>query len=58
MEVERCESECAIRVDLETLKESLADTQPVGHVVSCCKTLDQVRRYYVWQLYCMVKAIQ
>ncbi|XP_046395652.1 RNA cytidine acetyltransferase isoform X2 [Ischnura elegans] len=27
--------------DLEALKESLKDTQPVGVLVSCCRTLDQ-----------------
>lgn len=28
--------------ELKALKESLADVQPVGHLVRCCKTLDQV----------------
>ena len=29
-------------LELTSLKESLADTQPVGSLVTCCKTLDQV----------------
>ena len=28
--------------ELQALKDGLADTQPVGHLVNCCKTLDQV----------------
>ena len=28
--------------ELKDLKESLQDTQPVGVLVNCCKTLDQV----------------
>lgn len=28
--------------ELKTLKSSLQDTQPVGVLVNCCKTLDQV----------------
>ena len=27
--------------ELQVLKESLADTQPIGHLVGCCRTLDQ-----------------
>ena len=33
------------QLDLQALKHSLADTQPVGVLVECAKTLDQV---YVW----------
>ena len=29
--------------ELQELKQSLQDTQPVGVLVSCCKTLDQVK---------------
>ena len=29
-------------VELKNLKESLRDTQPVGVIVNCCRTLDQV----------------
>lgn len=29
-------------VELENLKESLRDTQPVSALINCCKTLDQV----------------
>ena len=29
-------------IELKSLKESLQDTQPVGAVVNCCCTLDQV----------------
>lgn len=28
-------------IELESLKESLRDTQPVGQLINCCKTLDQ-----------------
>lgn len=28
--------------ELDALKNSLADTQPVGHLVKCCRTMDQV----------------
>lgn len=28
--------------ELDTLKESLKDTQPISSLVNCCKTLDQV----------------
>ena len=28
--------------ELQALKESLQDTQPVGVLANCCKTLDQV----------------
>ena len=28
--------------ELRDLKDSLQDTQPVGSLVKCCKTLDQV----------------
>jgi hypothetical protein len=30
--------------ELRDLKESLQDTQPVGSIVNCCKTLDQVKK--------------
>ena len=30
------------QLDLKALKHSLADTQPVGVLVECAKTLDQV----------------
>lgn len=29
--------------ELKDLKESLQDTQPVGVLVDCCRTMDQVR---------------
>lgn len=29
-------------IELKSLKESLQDTQPVGVLINCCKTLDQV----------------
>lgn len=29
--------------ELKGLKESLQDTQPVGVLVDCCRTMDQVR---------------
>ena len=32
----------ANEVELKSLKESLQDTQPVGAIISCCCTLDQV----------------
>ena len=32
----------ANEVELKSLKESLQDTQPVGAIISCCRTLDQV----------------
>ena len=31
--------------ELRDLKDSLQDTQPVGALVKCCKTLDQVSHY-------------
>ena len=36
------ESMTANEVELKSLKESLQDTQPVGAIVNCCRTLDQV----------------
>ena len=30
-------------IELKNLKETLQDTQPVGVIVNCCRTLDQVR---------------
>lgn len=33
----------AREVELKELKDSLQDTQPVGAIVNCCRTLDQVR---------------
>ena len=38
------------QLDLQALKHSLADTQPVGVLVECAKTLDQV---YVWVHVCV-----
>jgi hypothetical protein len=32
--------------ELTDLKESLRDTQPVGVLVNCCKTVDQVYKFY------------
>ena len=32
----------ANEVERKSLKESLQDTQPVGAIISCCRTLDQV----------------
>ena len=32
----------ANEIELKSLKESLQDTQPVGAIVTCCRTLDQV----------------
>jgi len=29
-------------IELDSLKESLEDTQPVGAIINCCRTLDQV----------------
>jgi hypothetical protein len=31
--------------ELADLKESLQDTQPVGVLVNCCKTVDQVSAF-------------
>ena len=36
------ESMTTNEIELKSLKESLQDTQPVGAVVNCCCTLDQV----------------
>lgn len=36
------ESMTANEIELKSLKESLQDTQPVGAIVNCCRTLDQV----------------
>ena len=33
-------------VELRELKESLVDTQPIGSIVKCTKTLDQVDHGY------------
>lgn len=33
-------------LELQELKESLQDTQPVGVLVDCCRTLDQVRVHW------------
>ena len=30
-------------LELRALKDSLSDTQPVGSIITCAKTLDQVR---------------
>ncbi|CAH3158897.1 unnamed protein product [Porites lobata] len=37
------ESMTANEVELKSLKESLQDTQPVGAIISCCRTLDQAK---------------
>lgn len=34
--------ETAEDIELQSLKESLQDTQPVGALMNCCKTYDQV----------------
>lgn len=39
--VEKSEKLSENDLELENVKESLRDTQPVGALVSCCKTLDQ-----------------
>ena len=39
------ESMTANEIELKSLKESLQDTQPVGAIVNCCRTLDQV----IWE---------
>ena len=41
------ESETASDVELRELKESLADTPPVGALVKCARTLDQVKSIHV-----------
>ena len=33
--------------ELKSLKESLRDTQPLGVIINCCRTLDQVRLRHV-----------
>lgn len=30
-----------LQKELQLLKESLSNTQPIGHLVGCCRTLDQ-----------------
>ncbi|RMX60078.1 hypothetical protein pdam_00004498 [Pocillopora damicornis] len=37
------ESMTANEIELKSLKESLQDTQPVGGIVNCCRTLDQAK---------------
>jgi N-acetyltransferase 10 len=37
--------------ELRNLKESLRDTQPVGVLVNCCKTVDQVSEFYCELIY-------
>ena len=37
------DSETVSEIELRELKESLADTPPVGALVKCARTLDQVR---------------
>ena len=39
------ESATASELELGELKESLQDTQPVGAIVNCCRTLDQVHTH-------------
>lgn len=46
--------------ELKLLQESLQDTQPVGVLVNCCKTLDQVmQKYYppVWWCVLSLKTV-
>ena len=47
------ESMTANEVELKSLKESLQDTQPMGGIVTCCRTLDQVCKnvYYTLPVY-------
>ena len=42
MFVKQEESMTVNEIELKSLKESLQDTQPVGSIVNCCRTLDQV----------------
>ena len=44
-------------VELKELKDSLQDTQPVGAIVNCCKTLDQVRRVKIYVSYLHANSI-
>lgn len=37
--------------ELRDLKQSLEDTQPVGSLVKCCKTLDQVIKIWIKTAY-------
>ncbi|KAJ7390490.1 N-acetyltransferase 10 [Desmophyllum pertusum] len=37
------ESMTVTEIELKSLKESLQDTQPVGAIVNCCRTLDQAK---------------
>jgi len=34
-----------IEVELNEVKESLRNTQPVGALVNCCRTVDQVGKF-------------
>lgn len=43
------ESESAAEAELRELKESLADTPPVGALVKCARTLDQVRSMHMYK---------
>ena len=46
----------ANEIELKSLKESLQDTQPVGAIVNCCRTLDQVffsENFTSMNSYCM-----
>lgn len=42
---------------LAELRESLSDTQPVGSLVGCCRTLDQVRRAEICTERCNVAGV-
>ena len=48
--VPQSESESASEAELRELKESLADTPPVGALVKCARTLDQVRSMHMYAL--------
>jgi len=44
--------------ELAALKENMKDTQPVGCLVSCCKTVDQViKLIFVLFIYCCTISI-
>ena len=41
-------------IELKDLKESLIDTQPIGSIVKCSKTLDQVNGIYPKEFVCIL----
>lgn len=41
--VDKSEESTENELQLEELRENLKDTQPVGVLVNCCKTLDQAK---------------